>query len=255
MKNNIPTLCALAVCLAPCSYGFGGFGANIASERTQLANNVLAGSQLAKQAAIYAKQIEEYKTQLEQFDLEKIAAKVFDTGQFDSTLEKLDEYRSVFDLDDSKVKLGDLQNYSDLVSAGGSQDAEQYLAKLGEATDRKLELSKAQSELVTKRMDSVATDRVSLQKMQEANAGAEGEMQAAQIGNHINSEMVGQLIKMRQEQAAESQIQAEKDALTESLQAQEEAKKLALLKADAAAAEQRRNRPEINGEWKGLNGN
>ncbi len=199
-----------------------------------IVNDPIATAQTAAQhimqytnmAAQYAKQVQEYQTQLEQFDLQQVAARVFDTGQFDSTMRNLDSYKSAFDVNDSKSKLGGLPNYSDFTSGGPTLDSEQYLRKLGQATDRKLALSKAQSELVTRRMDSVETDRSSLTRLQNANANAQGQMEAAQIGNHINSEMVGQLVKMRQEQASVEQARLEKEALSETAEAEEIARTL-----------------------------
>ena len=205
-------------------------------------------AEYASMAAQYAQQIQQYQTQVEQFNLQEIASQTFDTNQFGSTMGNLDEYGNAFDLSDSKQRVGGLENYSDMVASGTSQTSEQYLERLGLATDRKLELSNAQSELATKRMDSIETDRDNLQQLQNANANAAGEMEAAQIGNHINSEMVGQMVKMRQEQAAESQIQAEKDALDASIQAEQEAKRLALVRADKVASDERKNRPQLDSQ-------
>ena len=246
MKTKTLIVLSFAFGLSSPSYGFGG----VASETTQIANNLLMGAQLAEQAAIYAKQIQEYKTQLEQYDLQKIAAEVFDTGQFDSTLEKLDEYKDAFNLDDSKAKLGELQDFSDLLATGGEFDAQEYLGRLGEATNRKLELSNAQSDLVTRRMESVEADREALERMQDANANAEGEMQATQIGNHINSEVAAQILKMRMEQAAEAQARLEKEGLDEALQALEAARIQQDLDRNTKATEEIMGRDKYDGSFR-----
>ena len=217
----------------------------------------------ANMAAQYAQQIQQYTTQVQQYDLQEVASRVYDTGQFDSTMDNLDSYDSAFSLNESKSNVGNLQNFSEfgegdlaisssesnLTAAGSSASASGYLERLGQATDRKLEISKSEGELVTKRMDSIEADRENLEKMQEANANAEGEMQAAQIGNHINSEVVGQMVKMRQEQAAEAQMRAEKEAIDESIKAEEQARRVALLKAEQDAAAAMKSRPKIDSDY------
>ena len=117
-------------------------------------------------------------------------------------------------------------------SMGGSASSAtaEYLKRLDAATGYKYGLTKQTSALATARMNSVESDKATVKNLQDANGQAEGQMQAAQIGNQINSEVVGQLVKMREEQAMAAQMEAEK----RKVELEEEAARKAAVDAEIA---------------------
>ena len=94
------------------------------------------------------------------------------------------------------------------------------------------DLVKQQSELNKARHESIEADKDLVNDMQIANRDAVGVMQATQIGNHINSEVLAQLVKMREEAATADEMEA--------LLRKEELEKEALNKALREADKQRR---------------
>lgn len=223
IMKHIKKALVLGLLAAPNALAWTG----VASEPTQIANNILMGSQLGKQVAMYSKQVEEYRTQLQQFDLQTIAGKVADLAGLQGTFNAMEGYEEAFSIEGaaefirSRQSVGEMEGIfgaansggsADSGSTGGGQGTSQYIERLSEATDRKIEVNKASSELNRARMESIERDTENVGKLQDANSSAEGAMEASQVGNQIDSEILGQLVKMRQESAMAAQIAAEAQA-------------------------------------------
>lgn len=219
--NPIKTIAALAIsflCMQSASAQWAVFDASAYAKHVE--NKIIQGKQLAEQTRIYQQQIQEYQAQLQQLNLEKVAGQVFDTGGFEKTLSSLDSYKEAININQLNDAIQQTKKSEEFVTGGFS--TEDYLEKLSTATDTKIELTKSLSQLNEKRQTSITQDKVVLENLTAANSSAVGQMQAAQIGNHINSEVVAQLLKIRQEQAMESEIIAQEKALALE---QEEARK------------------------------
>jgi P-type conjugative transfer protein TrbJ len=216
-KYIIIGISALTTMSASAFFGGGGSFTG-AKEWTQLSNKAILGSELAKTTSIYSKQIQEYatqiqqfQTQLEQFDVEKIMAETFDTSIFEDTIGQVQNYQQAFDINKVEAKIENLKESGDFLSGGF--DTDEFVAELERVTQTKIETVKSQSDLAVARKQSVEVDKSALQRLQNANSNASGAMQAAQIGNHIDSEILAQLIKMREESATESEIEAQEKAV------------------------------------------
>jgi len=245
LKTLTLGLIAFSVSMSPSFAFFGGGSVSGAKEWTQISNKVLLGKQLTEQARMYKKQIDEFRTQVEQFDLEQIMAEKFDTSVFDDTLDELNSYKASFDTVASGGFIqNDLKRFEQLKSAAQTQNAENFLNYLGEMTNQKKEIFEKQSRLTENKMVSIEADKQSLSRLQSANQNATGHMQAAQVGNHINTEIVAQIIKMRQEQATQAQIDNEQRAIDNEKEAAKAAMLLKSFETNQARRQERRSAPK-----------
>jgi len=240
MKKQILTIISLAS-LAPSSFALSG-GGNVASETTQISNRIQLIAQLKQQGDQYKTQLDQYRDQVEQLDLERIASKLLDTSSFDDTLSQLNDFDSVFDVATSNTGINAIKKVEDLVS-GEQLTADKFLESVKDATDKKISLTQVKSALTQVRANSIQSDQQSIAKLQTANSDAEGAMQAAQVGNQINSEVAAQILKLRKEQSDLSQLEAEAEALQAELDAKAEAFKLQEAARSKAALEEIESRP------------
>lgn len=220
MKSKLLTFGVLFISITTTPiFAFGGGSFKGAKEWTQISNKVLLGKQLSETANMYSKQIQEFRTQVEQFDLEKIMAEKFDTSIFDESLNIMDDLDGIFSLDAAKNDIFGVKTAQEMISSGnignsGGITKNSYISKLEEISGEKIQTLEKQSQVSQKRIESIEQDKNLIGELQNANNSSTGQMQATQVGNHINAEVLAQLVKMRQEAAVESQIEAQKEALS-----------------------------------------
>ena len=193
-----------------------------------LVQNVMSAMEAVAQTA---KQIEQYQTQLQQYEnmLQNTmapAAYIWDQAQ--STINGL--MNAVNTLDYYKTQLGSLDSYigkfqdvnyyknSPCFTAAGCSDAER--AALRNVAQLASESQKKANDALFKGLDrqqtNLTADAATLQRLQSAAQGAQGQMQAIGYANQLASQQANQLLQIRglliaQQNAMATKMQADAD--------------------------------------------
>ena len=195
---------------------------------TNLSQNIMTAIESVAQTL---KQIEQYSTQLQQYQNQlqntmAPAAYIWDQAQ--STINGL--MNAVNTLDYYKTQLGSLDSYigkfqdvnyyknSPCFTAAGCADAER--AALRNVAQLASESQKKANDALFKGLDrqqtNLTADAATLQRLQSAAQGAQGQMQAIGYANQLASQQANQLLQIRglliaQQNAMATKMQADAD--------------------------------------------
>lgn len=222
---------ALAVgAVAPTQAGIPVFdGGNLAQNIMTALESV---AQTAKQIEQYSKQVEQYQLQMQQYEnmLQNTAAPV--TQIWDQAQSTMNSLRGTIDtLSYYKQQLGSIDAYlgkfqdvsyyknSPCFSGGSCDDATRSMLLSNQQKYQSESQKKANDALfkgLDKQQDAMETDARTLQRLQSAAQGANGQMQALGYANQLASSQANQLLQIRglliaQQNATTTRMQAQAD--------------------------------------------
>lgn len=206
-------------------------GARAQIPTTDLANIVQTSITAQESVAQTMKQIEEYKTQLEQYALQIKNAVAPAAYVWDQAMRTMDQLRAALDtLAYYKRQLGSIDFYLRQFNDVGDYRASPCFGKDGctqldrtrlQEKDRLLsEAQKKANEALVRSLDqqhaALAADAQRLQRLQAGAQGAQGQMEAIGYANMLASQQSNQLLQIRgllvaQHTAAAAQLQAQAD--------------------------------------------
>lgn len=185
-------------------------GANLSQTLMTALENIM---QTAKQIEQYEKQLDQYKTQLQQYDnmLQNTAKPVQDIwDQAQSTISQLRQ--AVNSLDSYKQQLGSIDAYvskfqdvnyyksSPCFNGGSCTDATRAALLSNQQTFGSESQKKANDALfrgLDKQQDGLDADAKTLQRLQQAAKGADGQVAAIGYSNQLASAAGNQLLQIR----------------------------------------------------------
>lgn len=222
---------ALVICgVMPTQAGIPVFdGGNLAQNIMTALESV---AQTAKQVEQYAKQVEQYQLQMQQYQnmLQNTAApvtQIWDQAQatmsaLRSTVDTLSYYKQQLGSIDAYLgKFQDVSYYknSPCFAGGGCDDATRSMLLSNQQKYQSESQKKANDALfkgLDKQQDAMETDARTLQRLQSAAQGANGQMQALGYANQLASSQANQLLQIRglliaQQNATTTRMQAQAD--------------------------------------------